>query len=626
MCCISACSFNFIYCEESKFVQFRRISQGFVGMAEKNYTRHFCSALSSAFLEWLLMLLLLLDVLIQYIGSKLARFCKLQMPCLLCSRIDRIFGNAKAEFFGDLICDDHKMEISSLVYCDTHEKLADVHGMCQACFPVFANGKKINSVVYNSSMNFEHNDGACLQRKSYEDDIVYSERSQRTRHCSCCSEPFKNKSHLDGMRGKCNFGNDVARVGFSSGFRSLHHSGKLGTDDRLSHVGYCGLKDASDSDVDFAYSDDEHGNVIVLGTDTTNKGVTLTDFSNEMIQEKLIQTEPMIPELSFSVCEKELLPVVSNDSVAKSLEELECVQVKSMTNGPSSSELISEQIPTEVSNPKGSLGDGPNFSSSGEANKTLIPDGNLKASQLLNDTLPTATNASKLDFGLKGSLLSPRFAEIVSRRCGNRVPDDLKSVQQQLPNSRGLEFSWNDFVSSPRVPGQIDDFKPSDCSNSIIMQNITAKRLSADRIETASECSDVSTVHRFFGETNFDQLKQQAELDMDFVKILYKELEEERSASAISANQAMNMINRLQEEKAAMQMEALQYLRMMEEQAEYDQEALQNANELLTQREKEIQDLEAVVESYRRRYGDEPLSEIVPELLNDLQEREACQS
>lgn len=274
----------------------------------------------------------------------------------------------------------------------------------------------------------------------------------------------------------------------------------------------------------------------------------------------------------------------------------------------------------------GSLGDAPNFSLSGDATKTLIPDGNLKASQLLNDTLQTATNASKLDFGLKGSLLSPRFAEIVSRRCGNRVPDDLKSVQQPLPNSRGLEFSWNDFVSSPRVPGQIDEFKPSDCSNSIIMQNITSKRLSADRNETVSECSDVSTVHRFFGDTNFDQSKQQAELDMDFVKVLYKELEEERSASAISANQAMNMINRLQEEKAAMQMEALQYLRMMEEQAEYDQEALQNANELLTQREKEIQDLEAVVESYRRRYGDEPLSEIVPELLNDLQEREACQS
>lgn len=322
-------------------------------MAKKKDTPHFCSALSSAFLEWLLMLLLLFDVLIQYLGSKLARFCKLQMPCLLCTRRDRIFGNAKAEFFGDLICDDHKMEISSLVYCDTHENLADVHGMCQACFPVFAIGKKLNSGVYNPSMNFEHNDDACLQKKSYEDDIVYGEHSQRTRHCSCCSEPFKSKLHRNGLLRNDNFGDDVAEVGFSSGLLSFHPSGKLGTDDRLFHVGYSGLKDASDSDVDFAYSDDELGNVIVLGTETINKGVTLTDFSNDMIQEKLIQTEPLIPELSFSVCEKQLHPVESNDSAMQGLEELECVQVKSVLNGPLSSELISEQIPTEESNSKG---------------------------------------------------------------------------------------------------------------------------------------------------------------------------------------------------------------------------------------------------------------------------------
>ncbi|RZB86555.1 Myosin-binding protein 3 [Glycine soja] len=44
-----------------------------------------------------------------------------------------------------------------------------------------------------------------------------------------------------------------------------------------------------------------------------------------------------------------------------------------------------------------------------------------------------------------------------------------------------------------------------------------------------------------------------------------QELEEESSAYAIAANQTMAMINRLQEEKAAMQMEALQYQRMMEE-------------------------------------------------------------
>ncbi|KAJ0974001.1 hypothetical protein J5N97_015966 [Dioscorea zingiberensis] len=586
------------------FARVSAISQVFLGMAEKKDPHHFCSALSSAFLEWLLLLLLLLDVTIQYLGSKLASF---------------------------------------------------------SCFPMFSNEKKLNSGTYNSSVakhNLENTEGLevkfltnvkgeILQRRFPEDNIMDIEPgSRRNRYCLCCSAPLKNKPHRNGLRRRCNFGGDVAKVGFAPGnekrkrspsLKSLHHSEKLSTIDRLSHVGYSGLNVTSDSDAEFANSsDDEHRDVIVLGTETIKKGVTLTDSSDEIIEEKLIQPAPMIPELSFSVCEKQLHPVeshglssaTSNDAAARSLDELKCVQVKMGTNDPSPSELIiPEQIPKKELNPKGSLADAPNFSS-GDVSKTLIPDGNLKATQLLNDSLQTATNASKLDFAIKGSLLSPRFAEIVSRRYSNRVQEDLKSVQPQLPNARGLEFSWNDLVSSPRVPGQIDECKLSlsDFSNSSVMQNINARRLSVDRNETTSECSEVSTVHRFTGDTNIDNLKQQADLDMEFVKVLYKELEEERSASAIAANQAMNMINRLQEEKAAMQMEALQYLRMMEEQAEYDQEALQNANELLTQREKEIQDLEAAVESYRKRFGDEPLSEIVPELLNDLQEREAYQS
>ncbi|GMH21673.1 hypothetical protein Nepgr_023515 [Nepenthes gracilis] len=49
------------------------------------------------------------------------------------------------------------------------------------------------------------------------------------------------------------------------------------------------------------------------------------------------------------------------------------------------------------------------------------------------------------------------------------------------------------------------------------------------------------------------------------------ELEEERNAAAIAANQTMAMIKWLREEKATMQMEALHYQRMMEEQAKYDQ-------------------------------------------------------
>ncbi|XVF50225.1 hypothetical protein PTKIN_Ptkin04bG0079000 [Pterospermum kingtungense] len=98
-------------------------------------------------------------------------------------------------------------------------------------------------------------------------------------------------------------------------------------------------------------------------------------------------------------------------------------------------------------------------------------------------------------------------------------------------------------------------------------------------------------------------LKRQVRMDRKSLIALYMELDEERNASAVAAYNAMAMITRLQAEKAAVQMEALQYQRMMEEQAEYDQEALQEMNNLLAKRDEEIKDLEAELEAYRLNYG-----------------------
>ncbi|KAJ0098906.1 hypothetical protein Patl1_21244 [Pistacia atlantica] len=101
-----------------------------------------------------------------------------------------------------------------------------------------------------------------------------------------------------------------------------------------------------------------------------------------------------------------------------------------------------------------------------------------------------------------------------------------------------------------------------------------------------------------------ERLRSALKTERKALNALYAELEEERSASAIAANQTMAMITRLQEEKAAMQMEALQYQRMMEEQSEYDQEALQLLNELMVKREKEKQELEKELEIYRNKVLD----------------------
>ncbi|XP_019068586.1 probable myosin-binding protein 5 isoform X2 [Solanum lycopersicum] len=128
------------------------------------------------------------------------------------------------------------------------------------------------------------------------------------------------------------------------------------------------------------------------------------------------------------------------------------------------------------------------------------------------------------------------------------------------------------------------------------------RKLGGDKSEFISDANDASAVNEADDDI-VHSLKRQVRLDRKSLMELYMELDEERSASAVAANNAMAMITRLQAEKAAVQMEALQYQRMMEEQAEYDQEALQVMKDLVLKREEEIKVLEAEIDTYRERYG-----------------------
>lgn len=148
----------------------------------------------------------------------------------------------------------------------------------------------------------------------------------------------------------------------------------------------------------------------------------------------------------------------------------------------------------------------------------------------------------------------------------------------------------------------VDEYRPPETPRFIEGLHMLHKRVSIDRNDSGFDSVDGSILSELEGESTVDRLKRHLEQDRKSLHTLYSELEAERNASAIAANQAMAMITRLQEEKAAMQMEALQYQRMMEEQAEYDQDALQLMNEILVKREKEIKELEKEVELYRKRF------------------------
>lgn len=144
----------------------------------------------------------------------------------------------------------------------------------------------------------------------------------------------------------------------------------------------------------------------------------------------------------------------------------------------------------------------------------------------------------------------------------------------------------------------------------IISQN-DMQELKKWEVEEA-KCWDGSVMSELevdVGASTNEKLKSLLEAEHNALRSLQAELEEERNAAAIAANQTMAMITRLQEDKSAMQMEALHYQRMMEEQSEYDQEALQILNDLVIKREKEKLELEKHLEVYRKKVLDHEAKE-----------------
>ncbi|CAD6206339.1 unnamed protein product [Miscanthus lutarioriparius] len=160
------------------------------------------------------------------------------------------------------------------------------------------------------------------------------------------------------------------------------------------------------------------------------------------------------------------------------------------------------------------------------------------------------------------------------------------------------KFSPDHSVSEedrePDTPTHIEDICDS-------QELLDSKAAVSDAKSVDSSIATLSTDQESTELVSVDQLKSALASTRKSLKTLYSELENERSAAAIAADETMAMINRLQEQKAAMQMEAIQYQRLMEEQSEYDQEALQRLNELVVKREKEKQDLERELELYRHK-------------------------
>lgn len=97
------------------------------------------------------------------------------------------------------------------------------------------------------------------------------------------------------------------------------------------------------------------------------------------------------------------------------------------------------------------------------------------------------------------------------------------------------------------------------------------------------------------------EMKETLRAQQQLLENLYAELDEEREASATAANEALDMILRLQGEKAVVKMEASHYKRVAEEKIGHAEASLEAVEELMYQKEMQIASLEFQVQAYRHK-------------------------
>ncbi|KAF8086528.1 hypothetical protein N665_0622s0021 [Sinapis alba] len=691
--------------------------------------------LTYAACEWFLIFLMLIDAVLSYLLVWFARYCSLQMPCFLCSKILHPLP------WRLLICRNHRSEVSSYMSCLNHDnKLAECRGMCNDCLMSFT-----KTTGPNPDMN-----RLLLGKLGY--DLLSTSHSAHLRSCSCCNKPWRARHHTQrliklGSRGR-NTANKpnipaprpLTRRGSGASLKKMrdHRPATSGGEyvdvgsrsDSMAHMGYTELKIHSGSESDFLFTDDD---AFLQMTDfnvdpperRVHKSRSRTSFEDKKMSKR---------KQSYVQDNKDKKTRVKDyKNVGSSMHEPKLVDKKTQDQPPVAAgehaavifELItmSEARPFSLDSPQednareatqndneteasgNSSPSGGEFLSSVEnpasqENQIQEHDDSEDSAQDISDTdvkieESDAAMEQKLSVHLPGSvaddeedgaeedckpsvpdsLAHEQSSEEEKEVSGNNVAEEYFSneevdevhahsepstskevAEEQSSEEEGDGSNGYSSVAKSHSSHEVDDVDNEDTepltSNNATgsaaeehsskeeheddheeTEPLTSPKLSSqehtDRdsskvTETQSTSNETpelkhsASVESFAsirsdieGESLVDLLKQQLEYDRKCLRELSKELEEERNASAIATNEAMAMITRLQEEKAALQMEALQYLRMMDEQAEHDVDALERANDVLADREKEIQDLEMELEYYRVKYPDEPREEIL---------------
>ncbi|KAL6187050.1 hypothetical protein ACLB2K_043166 [Fragaria x ananassa] len=700
----------------------------FATMLHRN-TNKLTLILIYAILEWVLILLLLLNSLFSYLIVKFADYFGLKRPCLWCSRLDHIFepGNNSHKSYRDLVCEEHANEIAKLGFCSNHQKLAESQDMCEDCSsqqdcdqewsnkyaffpwmkqigmvqggdddkenfgkecsccgvslsskvyppcillkpswgvldysqkPIFNSDERVDAQTEEGDQSDQtgsdqngHDDGGVVEGNKGENSVsdvdgCCGQRDydgQETNNSACCSvcdyvckeTETEDKANLnvsmDGdVRAQIQASCDENK---SCGSPHQHLEFYIDQDDcrlvpvelvdspatieRQSHQNYKVEEDQANSDtLDVILDFDMH-------FETQNKPVVECWHSSDEIVE-LLSSHESKEESKVSVLDskdlgengEEVKEIEQNEDATSTVQNEDATSTEATpascheNDSQSNADIVGREIDSDVHQATTEDDDIHTLNDEIDAELsigTYIPDHDI-----FNEDIQSA---HKLQNSYPDVQEDPSTSSPTTPNADNDDNHGSKKEDEDF-----LEFKTLSIETSEKAPigcfslgselNAIEEEKvfPDTPTSVHNFHQLYNRMLHTERRDSGTEASldgsVVSDIECGDGVLTMEKLKSVLRAEREALNRVYAELEEERSASAIAANQTMAMINRLQEEKAAMQMEALQYQRMMDEQSEYDQEAMQLLNELMVKREKEKQEIEKELEICRKKVQD----------------------
>ncbi|KAG4192628.1 hypothetical protein ERO13_A07G173600v2 [Gossypium hirsutum] len=520
-----------------------------------------------AVLEWILIFLLLLNSFFTYLITKFANYFGLKPPCPWCSRVDHVLepnNNNSSNSYRDLVCDKHGSEISKLSYCSSHGKLAETHLMCEECLasrPTPSDGKSIGMARRIAFISWVSGDPKL-------------DNGEKVVPCSCCNG---TKLHPPYFLFKPSWGAlDCAEKG-SLIIQAIEDD----DDNDGSESDQC--KDGEDMiEIKLNNQDDDD--------DDDDQNDQRAKTEHQVLFEKDVHEDDRsdainIAEKHFSSATSGIVePCFAGDYM---LDFINLHHQKCVSDRLFPVELI--DLSTSASHFSEKQDNGSETSDSSNEETPLHAIDEIAETI----TCPREAENLELDHQLEKNDLNLMAERPISEtKLLSTQDSDLPLVQVSDPSLQCLrEDGFSTFKDQAKG---VD--APESSKTQILGFTLGTHEEKSTMDENGERTNASLSVY-----TDCNNNEAEEEKFPDTPTSSHQELEEERSASAIAANQTMAMITRLQEEKAAMQMEALQYQRMMEEQSEYDQEALQLLNELMIKREKEKEELEKELEVYRKK-------------------------